>query len=257
MSHLSLETIGRLVDEAPQPDEKAHLEACAACRTELEDMRADLARLQSLPAIEPPPGEWQAIEARLDAEGLIRRPGLRLSWRASALRAAAAIAIFLLGTLSGVAWVGGRSQPLLTAMPGDILPAARPSASAPAMSRPGVQNGARQAALGQSPVRVDNPLAAALLQGRMPDTREDAARFLGEAEMLYMDALRRMAELGAGSEPGDPYARLAALEGIAAITRAALGQSPADPVLNGYHITALAQREATLRQIAASGPSWF
>ena len=31
-------------------------------------------------------------------------------------------------------------------------------------------------------------------------------------------------------------------------TRAALGQSPADPVINGYHLTALAQRNATIKQ---------
>jgi hypothetical protein len=67
-----------------------------------------------------------------------------------------------------------------------------------------------------------------------------------------------MAELGGGSDYGDPYARLAALEAITSITRAALGQAPADPVLNGYHVTATAQRDATLRQIAAqTTDSWF
>jgi hypothetical protein len=43
--------------------------------------------------------------------------------------------------------------------------------------------------------------------------------------------------------------RLAALEGIVLTTRAALDDAPADPVINGYHLTALEQRDAILRQI--------
>jgi hypothetical protein len=80
-----------------------------------------------------------------------------------------------------------------------------------------------------------------------------------QAEALYLDMLTRVAELETGTtQPNDPVARLAALESIAAITRSALYQAPADPVLNGYHLTALAQREATLRQMAASKPGrWF
>ena len=43
--------------------------------------------------------------------------------------------------------------------------------------------------------------------------------------------------------------RLAALEGIVLMTGAALSEAPADPVINGYHLTALEQRDALLRQI--------
>ena len=49
----------------------------------------------------------------------------------------------------------------------------------------------------------------------------------------------------------DPVNRLAALEGIVLTTRAALNEAPADPVINGYHLTALEQRDAILRQIQA------
>jgi hypothetical protein len=68
---------------------------------------------------------------------------------------------------------------------------------------------------------------------------------------MYLAALTRYAtrlERGAG----DPIARLAALQSIVMTTQAALNQSPTDPVINGYHLTALAQRDATLKQVAAT-----
>ena len=38
---------------------------------------------------------------------------------------------------------------------------------------------------------------------------------------------------------------------------AALAQAPTDPVINGYHLTALAQRDAMLKQIRATpATSW-
>jgi hypothetical protein len=91
-----------------------------------------------------------------------------------------------------------------------------------------------------------------------PGTPEETLQLYRQAEALYLEVLTRVAALEEEDGGGDPVARLAALEGIANITRSALDQAPADPVLNGYHLTALAQREATIRQIAASKPGrWF
>jgi hypothetical protein len=140
------------------------------------------------------------------------------------------------------------------ATPTDVLPRERVAPQEPALrvaDRPPVQ---------QSPPSWlrSNPRLAAVLDGREPGDYDEAVAYYRETEALYLNALTRMAELGGGSDLGDPYARLAALEAITSITRAALGQAPADPVLNGYHVTALAQRDATLRQIAArTTGSWF
>jgi hypothetical protein len=232
MSHLNLETLARLLDDAPDAAEKAHLEVCADCRQELEDMRADLAALQSLPAMEPPAGEWSVIEARLGDEGLMRRPHGRIAWRTTGLRAAAAVLIFLLGGATGATWTGNRPD----RMPGVIA------------------SGSQQTARDEP----RNVLAEVLISGQQPRTREEATLLLSEAEALYLDAMQQVSELSSPGDGGDPVARLAALEGITAITRAALDRAPADPVLNGYHITAVAQREAILRQLAAAmGGSWF
>jgi hypothetical protein len=54
-----------------------------------------------------------------------------------------------------------------------------------------------------------------------------------------------------------PAARLAALEGILLSTGAALEAAPADPMINGYYLSAIGQREAMLRQIAAAGEPWY
>ncbi|MGH7505141.1 MAG: hypothetical protein ACRELX_05805, partial [Longimicrobiales bacterium] len=97
MSHLTIESIARLVDEEPSAADAAHLEACATCRAELEDLRADAAALAALPPIEPPAGEWDAVATRLAAEGLLRGGGGRLAWTTAILRIAAALLLFALG----------------------------------------------------------------------------------------------------------------------------------------------------------------
>jgi hypothetical protein len=85
----------------------------------------------------------------------------------------------------------------------------------------------------------------------------EAERLLRDAEEAYVSALGQYQALtGAGLE-GDPAARLAALEGILLSTGAALEAAPADPMINGYYLSAIGQREAMLRQIAAAGEPWY
>src|SRR4051812_16178073 len=105
MSHLSLETIARLVDEQPGALDNAHLEACATCRAELQSMRDDIATLGTLADIAPADEAWDAIETRLEAEGLLRArtdivPLRRRVWSPLA-RAAAIAAVFIGGTVVG------------------------------------------------------------------------------------------------------------------------------------------------------------
>jgi hypothetical protein len=230
MQHLMPETLARLVDEAPNEDESRHLAECGACRAEIEAMRADYAALANLPMIEPPPTEWPELEVRLLEEGLIRRrPGLP-RWEGLG-RAAAAVALFALGTATGTFLLDrGAGSP----------------AGAPSFTAAGVLPG------------QDARQEPRLVNATVPAGPDETLLLYRQAEAVYLDALTRVAELGGQSESGDPLARLAALESIAAITRSALDESPADPVINGYHLTALAQREATLRQIAAiKSDRWF
>jgi hypothetical protein len=279
MSHLTLETIARLVDDEPAAAESAHLESCAVCRAELDAMRDDVHALSLLPDMAPAPDSWDALEQRLAEEGLVRHrrfAGIgsrQLGW------AAAAMVVFMAGSLAGrvtapdgqqvaqapappapsatapehASGAQPRAEPALRethpAGPESVEPAPR---GAPAYASAGDEPSLERAALPQprrgSPMTLaSNPGAPAL-----PRNMDEAALLLRQTEELYLAALTRYAELATQAESGDPVSRLAALQSIVMTTQAALTQAPADPVINGYHLTALAQRDATLRQVAAS-----
>jgi hypothetical protein len=216
MSHLSIETLARLIDEVPSEEETAHLDHCDECRTELEGLRADAAALAGLPEIEPPSTQWLAVESRLAAEGLLRPAARRASqrWFRPAMQTAAAIVIFIAGSYTG-SMIG---------------------------------------------LRAVDDTATVASAASVPASADAAAAAVRDAETSYLNALTRYAELAQRADPVDPLARLAALESIVLTTRAALGQAPADPVINGYHLTALAQRDATIKRLASTpsaGQTWF
>jgi hypothetical protein len=216
MQHIATEGLARLMDEAPAPAESAHLESCAECRDELAALVAHREALRSLPDHPAPARGWQTLQSRLEAEGLIRPPArvASLRWLRPLTQIAAALALFVAGGLAGAAWTDGRTAP---------VPAA---------------------------FRADGPVAGGALVVAPEPALEAAAEALRRHEAAYFDALTRYAELFDGPSQLDPLERLAALEGIVLTTRAALEQSPADPVINGYHLSALSQREALLRQLA-------
>lgn len=94
--------------------------------------------------------------------------------------------------------------------------------------------------------------------GRYGDVMDPAGR-LAAAEADYLEALASYARATQTSDGLDPLNRLAALEGIVLTTRAALRDAPADPVINTYHLAALGERDALLRQIADATveDEWF
>lgn len=100
--------------------------------------------------------------------------------------------------------------------------------------------------------------AAELADAASPATVEQAEQRLVAAEDLYLEALTDYAQLTGYDESVDPVNRLAALEGIVLTTGVALEEAPADPVINGYHLAALGQREALLREIVDQPErTWF
>jgi hypothetical protein len=105
MEHLTPETLARLVDEDPQPTERAHLADCETCAGELAAMRDQTEALSSLPEIMPPLGDWELIEAQLRSEGLVKDTTalskLGLARTPSWMPAAAAVVLFLGGAATG------------------------------------------------------------------------------------------------------------------------------------------------------------
>lgn len=316
MSHLNAETLARLVDEAPAALEAAHLAECEACSAELDAMRGDVHALGSLGDVEPPAHAWDELHTRLATEGLLRS-GQRRGMPAL-LRLAAALALFLTGTLAGFAWRGATLPPAVAvsedagAQPDATTATANAGASQDATGASVAAESNRDATSAPSyanaqdatpaptvpapvaPAPAQLAIAAGDVAEDRPDTRateemnrapagepritgplprnarfadleytprnaQEAATLLRDAEGLYLDALAQYAQhASAAPDADDPFARLVALESIVLMTREALDRAPADPIINGYHMTAVAQREATLRQIAATSRSpWF
>ncbi len=312
MQHLDLETLARLVDEAPEADEAMHLRDCLPCRRELAELREQTLALAGLGEMEPPAGAWAALEARLVEEQLVRAPAPAESSRVLGLyrpqvRIAAGLALFLLGGAAGAAlWRdGGDGQVAMDVLPvaGAVNPGAATSGTAPQglvdprilpvrmpdtesgmtaepmdagvpmgdvpmgiavpADAPARANGARLAMNGAAPAE-SRPAAAAVPPRRTaprratPAEASQAARELVKAQADYVGALQRVAAIADPASGNPPETRLAALDQLVQLTAAALERAPGDPVVNGYHLAAVAERDALRRQMDRDATAeWF
>jgi hypothetical protein len=217
MEHLSAETLARLVDEEPRPDEADHLATCRRCTRELIAIRELTEALGGLPEIMPPKGDWKVLEARLRSEGLLESPGLfqtlGLAQTPSWMRAAAAVLLFLAGVGSGAALTSPGGSDLVGPAVADAATVEQ-AASAMRLAEEGY-----------------------------------VAAFARYREILARD--------GGETLVGDPMSRYAALEHLVSVSQAAVRQAPADPFLNGVLASALAERDAMVRLVSARGNNWF
>ena len=223
MSHLSTERLAAIADDNPTADEATHVAGCWDCRAELAAYR----RLARLSAMAPVPMEpltaWSQLAPRLRDEGIINSSGQlavttsqRRHWLpAWGLRAAAGVVLVLGGAL-----VGRASS---TGLPAFSLGSASQQDVAGFSSN---EEAVRALTVAQQQYQS----AAAFLAAQ-----DTSARFIGMNRDAYQ-------------------VRLAALDEIAAATRAALYRTPQDPMLNQYYLTTLGAREATIRQIGATMP---
>jgi hypothetical protein len=269
--HLTLEALARLVDEPPAPAEAAHLRDCLVCRRELAGLREQTASLAALGGV-PSPAAWEELCARLEEEGLVRAAPRRTRFGAyrPQARAAAAAVLFLAGGASGALLWSGRTAPPTSAdaegprfetatsrpVPHPELvyyeeaPAAAPSSGARLVSTADAAPapGARRREANPGPARV---------RGTAREAERAAAELL-EAQTAFVVALQRLAAAADPASGNDPGTRLAALERLVGLTAAALERAPGDPVINGYHLAAAAERAALRRQIEKDARTeWF
>lgn len=222
MSHLTLEALARLLDETPSGEEEGHLAECDLCREELAALRGQTDALASLPKMVPTRDGWAELRERLEDERLVASVSRRSF--SGPLRAAAAIVLFAGGGLLGYG-VRGTAD---AAAPAEVAAAAGVTANTDA--------GPTVDAARQEP------------QGGLERVEEAQEAFLSALDQ-YMAAT--------GTSPSDPATRLATLDNIVLTTAEALHEAPADPVINSFHLTALAQRNAMLRQISTSSDPVF
>jgi hypothetical protein len=284
MQHLDLEQLARLVDEAPGPHEAEHLRGCLVCRRELAEMRAQTEALAALGEMDPPAGAWAELEARLVEEKLIGTPAPArfLGLYRPPMRTAAAVALFLLGGASGALLLRGAGSPgrvAVDAAPvtdavqeqpssrpnrlldpellivGEAMPAARESADG---------NGARLAMNGAAAQAEERRPAGAVPPRRTRPERatraeaDRAALALVQAQAEYVAALQRVAAIADPASGNDAETRMAALEQLVRLTSQALERVPGDPVINGYHLAAVAERDALRREMDRDAQTaWF
>jgi hypothetical protein len=228
MPHLTTESLARLVDEAPTTAEQAHLEICRACRAALDELRLQTVALAALPAMTPPADAWEKILARVEADRIA--PIARRPTSGIAMRAVAAVVLFALGTATGAALATRQSASSTTAERGD----------AGTNTATGTGNAATDAS------GTGGTMGLSVLTSQTPEV---ALARLRIAEMIYTSALLDYAALASPRPPRDPVARLATLESIVLTTRTALERAPADPLINSYHLAALAERQTLLGQL--------
>lgn len=226
MEHLNLEALARLVDEAPDADQRRHLSECQRCRTELELLQGQTRALGQLPDMRPPRGDWAMLEARLMSEGLLRHERSSLASTPGWMKAAAAVLLFVGGTGLGFALDGT------------------------------VATGTPAAATGG-----DSPYVLTASSAASVEEAEEAVRL---AERRYMDALVQYRQLADAEEDGGTTerteSRLAALELLVAAGKAAVQQAPTDPFLNGFLASTMAERQATYEAALTSSGSandWY
>lgn len=228
MSHLPPERLAALTDEPPTAVELGHLASCELCAHE----RAAYESLRALSAIEQtrigtPLTNWDSLAPALRADGTIDTGEWRVARRERRLQNAwlqAAAGVLLL--FGGVAYGRYSARALASGV-----------ASTPEANSTAVANAA--------PAAFRNV--------------EEARAAKTQYETLYQSAALYLAEHDTSEYgPTSPAAirhRLATLDEVGATVRQALTESPADPVINGYYLTTLGQREATLRQLQAVLPA--
>lgn len=231
MLHLSTERLAALADEHATTTESAHLDACAACAREREAYRTLVAMAGAeRSAFGLPLTRWDAIASALDAGSdveLAPRRTLRIASRWP-LRAAAGLLL-----LAGGAMLGRASA--------ELGPSAGTPSANVSTSVTGADSGGR--------LVVESAFSSI----------EDARAARRRSEQLYQQAVAYLAQYDSTAvDDGSPVAyksRLAALDRVISATGEAMREAPHDPVINGYYLTTLGQREATIRQLDTSLPA--
>lgn len=228
MLHLSTDRLAALGDDTPTSAEAVHLAECEPCARELAAYRALVGMAHAeRESLGLPLTRWEAIASALDTGASVVAPP---RWRAAGrgpLRAAAGLLLMAGGAMIGRASVG-----------------ADPVAGVRTPSRASTTS---TAAGGSQP---SDSVFASIEEARIAQRR---------SEQLYQQAVAYLAQYDSSAvDDGSPIAyksRLAVLDRVISATSEAMREAPHDPVINGYYLTTLGQREATIRQLNTALPA--
>jgi hypothetical protein len=262
MLHLSSERLAALADSEPAPFEADHLASCATCARERAAHRAVLMMARGeREQLGMPLTRWDSLAPELHRAGLVAAGALmstpspaaeplvpgRLTMRRVAGFLRAAAVVFLVGGGVALGRISAGASPL-----GAFVEWGSDETVAPT-------------AIDREPFAPPPPRAGVGVvssEGLVPNfgSVEEARVALERYEVAYQHAARYLAEHDSTMriDVTDGYrARLAALDEIRRAASEALREAPYDPVINGYYLTTLGQREATLRQLDTSLPEGY
>ena len=228
MSHLSPERLAALVDETPTASELAHLAGCAECARERATYRnlVELA-VNNSASIASPLTSWEALRPALAHDGIIdggtRAPVVNRRASRPWLQAAAAVLLVAGGV------IGGRLSAGASLIRGSESPSRR-VAEAPSID---------------SVMHFRSVEDARVAQAQAQLTYQNATAFIAQQDTVTTPA----------ESPAAMRTRLAALDRTRRVLGEALNEAPYDPVINGYYLTTIGQREATIRQMNVVSPT--
>jgi hypothetical protein len=228
MLHLSTDRLAALGDETPTPAEAVHLATCEPCARERDAYRTLVGMAHAeRDSLGLPLTRWDAIASALDSDAVlapVRRGRTAARWP---LRAAAGLLLMTGGAMMGRASAGVGPVPNVTF---------------------GTRVAAASAAAGGT--RSTASVFASIEEARAAQRR---------SEQLYQQAVAYLAQYDSSAvDDGSPIAyksRLAVLDRVISATSEAMREAPHDPVINGYYLTTLGQREATIRQLNTALPA--
>jgi len=254
MLHLSSERLAALADSEPAPHEADHLAGCAACARERAANRSLLMMARAeREQLGMPLTRWDSLAPELHRAGLVAAgalmgaadaaapaaepPPRSGTMRRAALWLQAAAVLFLVGGGAAFGRVSAGADPIPVGWFSE-----------------------REEAPAGADVRISPPVAvhgdnAALL----PEFKsvDEALSALHRYEVAYQHAATYLADHDSTTRVDDSEAyrtRLAALDRAGRAMSDALREAPYDPVINGYYLTTIGQRQATLRQLELSLP---
>jgi hypothetical protein len=272
--HLDPERLAALADEAPTPEEGAHLAHCLSCRRERDAFVALLALAQregraatELDGAADPLTSWGAIADALRADGmlapaapsrtavaLVRSDDVRvLPLPVSPTRSGRMGRVLQGGLLQGGLLRRVAAAALFVA---GGMAAGRASVGAPAL--PLTEPEAVASTGSMSFDEAESAGSALLTAGASTFASVDqASAVLARAQRDYQRAAAFLAEHDSASAVGSSEvlrARLAALDDMMPRVREALNEAPQDPVLNQVYLSTYDVRESTLRQLGRALP---
>jgi hypothetical protein len=242
MSHLSTERLAALGDEEPTAAEAAHLAACAVCARERAAYRTLVTMAHSeRDAIGIPLTRWESIAGILATESTAG-PAAG-AWRSIATPTRSRAVEFMRLPMRAAAGI------LLVA--GGVVAGRMTARTSSAVAVTGGAGSAASSVSASQTVQLPDSVPFRSV--------EDARAVQLRSEVLYQQAAAFLAQndttSGTYENPEVVKSRLAALDQMITTTRAAMREAPHDPVINGYYLTTVGQREVALRQLNTALPA--